>query len=160
MEVTISVPLKADIVHSIRFPVTVSAEGVTWRKGQLGDYSNKRGVYIHHCNGKILYVGKATKGEYGTFGERLRREFQFLAAGANKKLHSLLAKQSHPVYCYFLDLDDVDAMVNPGSMTLDRETKALILEQVLIGIYKPEGNTKSRVESATSAEQIVGPERG
>jgi excinuclease UvrABC nuclease subunit len=137
----------------------VSADGVTWRKGQLGDYSNKRGVYIHHCHGKMLYVGKATKGDYGTFGERLRREFQFSAAGTNKKLHNLLAKQAHSIYCYFLDLDDVDAMVNPGSMTLDRETKALILEQVLIGIYKPEGNAKSRVEFPTSAEQVIPPTR-
>jgi hypothetical protein len=139
MQISITIPLKADIVHSIKFPVAVSSGGVTWRRGQLGDYAGKRGVYIHHSNGKILYVGKATEGRHGIFGERLRREFHDTAAGGSR-LHQLLASQTEHIYCYFLDLQDVDAIVNSGSMTLSPERKALILEQVLIGIYNPEGN--------------------
>lgn len=140
MQITIAVPLKADIVHSMRFEISVSPEGESWSKSQLGEFANKRGVYIHHSNGEIIYVGKATKGDYGKFGERLRRQFQYSAAGKIKKLHEFLVSQKHSIYTYFLEFHDVDAMVNAGSMTLSIERKALILEQVLIGIFNPKGN--------------------
>ena len=35
---------------------------------------------------------------------------------------------------------DIDMMVNPGSMQLSTERKALIMEQTLIGLYQPESN--------------------
>ena len=140
MQIIIAVPLKADIVHSLRFEISVAPQGSSWSKGQLGEFANKRGVYVHHSNGEIIYVGKATKGDYGKFGERLRRQFQFTAAGRIKRLYEFLASQKHPIYTYFLEFQDVDAMVNAGSMTLSIERKALILEQVLIGIFNPKGN--------------------
>jgi len=57
MEIKVKLPLKADIVYQ-GFPIrTSSSGGTTWTKDQLGDYANKSGVYIHHCDGKILYVG-------------------------------------------------------------------------------------------------------
>jgi hypothetical protein len=138
MQITISIPIKADITGG-GSEVNVSAEGESWQKGQLGDYADRRGVYIHHSNGKILYVGKTTVGKWGTFGERLRREFQATSSSFSD-LHRLLAKQDAPIYAYLLDLGDIDMMVDSGPISLSPERKALLMEQVLIGIYEPEGN--------------------
>jgi hypothetical protein len=138
MQLTITVPLRADIING-GFAVTVARQGESWSKSQLGAYSDKNGVYIHHSGGAILYVGKTTTGQWGTFGERLRREFQQLAS-SNSYLFQLLSYQQAPIRSYLLDLDDIDKMVNPGSLQLSRERKALIMEQVLIGLYEPEGN--------------------
>ena len=138
MQLTIHVPIKADIING-GFVLSVDANGDGWSKSQLGHYSDKSGVYIHHANGKILYVGKATSGQWGNFGERLRREFQ-KTSSQNSSLFQLLAAQSTPIRAYLLDLDDIDMMVNPGPMQLSKERKALIMEQTLIGLYEPEGN--------------------
>jgi len=75
MQLTITVPLRADIING-GFPLTVARQGESWSKSQLGAYSDKSGVYVHHAGGAILYVGKSTTGQRGTFGECLRREFQ------------------------------------------------------------------------------------
>jgi hypothetical protein len=138
MQITINIPTKADIING-GFPVHVAKTGTEWKKAQLGDYADRRGVYIHHSNGRILYIGKATDGKYGTFCERLRREFQELAS-SNSALHKLLCSQQHQIRTYCLDLGDLDMMVDAGSMPCSPERKALIMEQVLIGVYEPEGN--------------------
>ena len=138
MQITINIPTKADIING-GFVVSVAAEGESWSKSQLGHYADKSGVYIHHSNGKILYIGKTTTGSWGNFGERLRREFQ-KTASSNSALYQLLASQQHPIKVYLLDLEDIDMMVNPGPMQLSQLRKALIMEQTLIGLYEPEGN--------------------
>lgn len=138
MEVKLSIPTKAQILSG-GFVVSVSTTGQEWSKSQLGEYAQLKGVYVHHCDGRILYVGKATEGAYGTFGERLRREFQTKASG-DSELHQLLAQQKKEIRAYCLDLNDLDMMVDPGPMHLAPERKALIMEQVLIGIYRPVGN--------------------
>ena len=111
----------------------------SWLKSQLGHYADQSGVYILHSAGAILYVGKTTKGKWGTFGERLRREFQQSAA-QNNKLHQLLAAQKSPIRAYLMDLEDISMMIDTASLNLSPERKALVLEQVLIGIYQPPGN--------------------
>lgn len=138
MEIKVKIPIKGEIVYQ-GFPVRTSSSGTTWTKDQLGDYANKSGVYIHHCHGKILYVGKTTTGQWGTFSERLRREFQEKASG-NSPLHQLLCNQAHTIRTFMLDLDDIDMMVDSGSIQLTKERKALIMEQILIGVFQPEGN--------------------
>jgi len=138
MEVRVKVPLKADIVYQ-GIELKIAAKSQSWTKTDLGDYASKSGVYVHHSNGIILYVGKTTIGEYGNFGERLRREFQETSS-SNSQLFQLLAKQKHPVKTIMFDLDDIDMMVNPGPIQLARERKALIMEQILIGIFQPIGN--------------------
>lgn len=140
IEIKINVPLKSDIVHSgIEVPVSKGRGEDKWSRTVLGDYANKKGVYIHRSNRKILYVGKATEGTFGTFGERLRREFQD-SSSQSSQLHHLLVSQPEPIFCHFFDLDDIDCMVETSSTRLDKNRKALILEQVLIGIFNPEGN--------------------
>ena len=48
MEIKINVPLKSQIVYSgIKIPIA-RKKGDKWSKLILGDYANKRGVYIHH----------------------------------------------------------------------------------------------------------------
>ena len=138
MQLTINIPTKAQIING-GFPVSIAKKGATWKKSQLGDYADRRGVYIHHSNGRILYIGKATSGQWGKFAERLRREFQETSSSGSK-LYQLLEKQRPPIRTYCLDLEDIDMMVDAGSMNLSPERKALIMEQVLIGLYEPEGN--------------------
>ena len=138
MRIELNIPTKSQIVNG-GFEVKVAPKGTSWSKLQLGDYADKSGVYIHHANGRILYVGKATKGEYGTFGERLRREFQETES-ANSSLHQLLMAQASPIRAFLLDLEELDMIVDSGPRKLSQKRKALIMEQVLIGIYLPEGN--------------------
>src|SRR5215468_4702750 len=138
MQVSLQIPTKAQILSG-GFIIRVAKTGESWSKTQLGAYADARGVYIHHCIGRILYVGKTTSGDYGTFGERFRREFQELASG-NSALHQLLCTQAGEIRTYCLDFQDLDMMVDQGPMTLGPERKALIMEQVLIGIYEPLGN--------------------
>lgn len=137
MEIKVKIPIKADIVYQ-GFIVATSS-GTTWSKTQLGDYADRSGVYVHHCEGKILYVGKTTSGKWGTFAERLRREFQEKASGYSD-LNKLLTKQTSPIKTFMLDLEDIDMMVDGGSIQLTKERKALIMEQILIGVFQPEGN--------------------
>lgn len=96
-------------------------------------------MYILHSDGKLLYVGKTTEGEYGNFGERLRRHFQEKAS-QNSRVHQLLVGQTTPIRAYLLDLEDLDLLIDHGSATLSPKRKALVMEQLLIGIYSPEGN--------------------
>lgn len=140
MEIKVKIPIKADIVFQ-GFPVITSPaiSGATWTKGQLGDYAGRSGVYIHHCDGKILYVGKTTTGKFGNFAERLRREFQEKAS-SNSNLYQLLHSQTKTIKTFLLDLEDLDMMVDSGSIQLSKERKALIMEQILIGVFQPEGN--------------------
>jgi hypothetical protein len=142
MEIKISIPLKAEILDSqIEIPVS-KKRGEPWSRLVLGDFSCKKGVYVHNSNDKILYVGNTTRGTYGTFGERLRREFQYTSS-SNSDLHQLLANQKKPIFSSFFDLDNIDIriiMKDAGSLTPSKEAKALIFEQVLIGIFSPIGN--------------------
>lgn len=139
MQITINIPTKADIIFG-GFKVKVAVGNETWNKNQLGEYADKKGVYIHHSNGKILYIGKTTEGKWGKFGERLRREFKRVHQNENTHLHKLLSEQTKQIYSYLLDLQDIDMMVAPGPILLKPERKALLMEQILIGIYEPEGN--------------------
>ncbi len=138
MKIELNIPTKSQIVNG-GFIMSLAPKGQSWSKSQLGDYADKSGVYVHHCNGRILYVGKATSGKWGTFGERLRREFQETAS-SNSALHKLLVNQTFPVRSFLLDLEELDMIVDAGPMELSPKRKALIMEQVLIGIYQPEGN--------------------
>jgi excinuclease UvrABC nuclease subunit len=140
MEIKVKIPIKADIVFQGFTIITSSSEsGTIWTKSQLGDYAGRSGVYIHHCDGRILYVGKATNGQFGNFAERLRREFQEKAS-SNSDLFKLLNSQIKDIKTFLLDLDDIDMMVDSGSIQLSKERKALIMEQILIGVFQPEGN--------------------
>jgi excinuclease UvrABC nuclease subunit len=138
MEIKVRVPLKANIIYH-GFTITVAPAGQAWSASQLGHYANKSGVYIHHSAGQILYIGKTTSGEWGNFGDRFRRQFQERASG-NSPLYQILLAQSLPIQTVMYDLEDLDMMVDSGSITLTRERKALLMEQVLIGVFEPIGN--------------------
>jgi hypothetical protein len=138
VQLSVSIPTKAQIING-GFVINVAKAGDSWSKSQLGDYADKSGVYIIHSNGRILYIGKTTEGDYGTFGERLRRHCQEKASG-NSNLHQVLCGELTPIRAYLLDLLDIDMMIDQGPMTLSQRRKALIMEQVLIGIYEPPGN--------------------
>ena len=140
MEIFIRVPIKDDII-SKGFTITTSPIGTTWKKEQLGEFANKSGIYIHHCNSQILYIGETTSGKWAKFGERLRRQFQENGS-KNKDLYNLLNKQENPIKTYMLELDEIDMMVIGGAIELTKERKALIMEQVLIGAFSPIGNKK------------------
>lgn len=138
MQLVINVPLRSDVING-GYKVSVSSKGKKWSKNQFGSYVDERGVYIHHSNGTILYVGSTVKGQWGTFGERLRREFQEKASN-NSKLFQLLKAQKGQISSYLLSLEDINMMVDGGPMSFSKERKALIMEQVLIGLFDPKGN--------------------
>ena len=138
MNVTLSVPTKAQVVNG-GFPVHIAGLGASWSESQLGDYADRSGVYILHSAGAILYVGRTITGESGTFGKRLRRHFQ-QGASQNSQVHQLLVAQKTEIRAYLLDLDDISMMIDAASMSLPDDRKALVMEQVLIGIYRPRGN--------------------
>lgn len=142
MNIEIHIPETKDILSS-GININVAREKERWEKGQLGDYADKSGLYIQHTNNEIIYIGISIKGgNWGKFSERLRREFQY-SSSQNSHLHQLLVKQELPVQVTFYDFKAIDAMFTgsiASSISYDRKT--LILEQILIGIYNPEGNRK------------------
>ena len=69
----------------------------------------------------------------------LRRHCQH-SASQNSRVHQLLVAQESPVRAYLLDLEDISMMIDAASMSLSPERKALVMEQVLIGIYQPPWN--------------------
>lgn len=140
MNIKVEIPIKAQILSG-GFEVKPAPDGASWSKAQLGEYAGKSGVYVLHSNGTILYVGKTTVGEYGNFGERLRRHFHEKAA-QNSRVHKLLVKQTKPIRAYLLDLEDLDLMIDHASASLTKERKALVMEQLLIGLYDPKGNVE------------------
>ncbi len=139
-EITIRVPNRN---HVLRFAkaVPVALPGETWKKGTLRGYADARGVYVHCAGRQVLYVGNTTKGAYGTFGERLRREFQQKASG-HSKLYGLLRRHRTRVRTFFMNYDVLDQCVISEAAALSPSRKALIMEQVLIGVLEPEGNKK------------------
>jgi len=138
MQLTANIPTRAQIING-GFTLTIAKAGTTWSKAQLGHYADKKGVYILHSHGEILYVGKATKGQFGTFAERLRRQCQEKPS-ANSKLFQALHECRESVRAYLLDLEDLDMMIDPGPMKLAPDRKALMMEQLLIGLYLPPHN--------------------
>jgi hypothetical protein len=135
MQLSVTVPTRAQIING-GFVVTIAKTGTEWLKAQLGDYANKSGVYILHSAGKILYIGKTTQGKVGNFAERLRSHCQEKASGSSP-LFQCLCVQKEAVRASLLDLADIDMMIDQGPMSLSPIRKALIMEQVLIGIYEP-----------------------
>ena len=138
MKIEAEIPTKSQIING-GFVCKPTAKGVKGQKPDFGDYSDKKGVYVFHSNGKLLYVGKTTDGDYGTFKERLYRHLSEGPA-VNSKVHQLLIQQKKDVKAYLLDLLDIDMMINSGAIKLDPINKALIMEQMLIGVFSPIGN--------------------
>ena len=78
-------------------------------------------------------------GKRGTFGDRMRREFHETSA-SNDYLHRFIKVHQDCVRTRFIDLDEVDKIVDGEGIELTPQRKALILEQILIGQYGPKGN--------------------
>ena len=140
MRLFINIPIKKSDIFKSGVPIKVAKRrGDRWSRKQLGDFADRSGVYVLHNKKKILYVGKTTSGTWGVFGERLRREFQFTSS-SNSHLHNLLARQKKKIYAYIIDFEKIEKIVRPKEVKLQKEKKALVLEQCLIGIFNPEGN--------------------
>lgn len=141
MKITIDLPSKEEIFSKGIF-VKIAQAKESWEKSQLGDYADQRGVYIHHANEKILYVGQTTKeGEWGNFAERLRREFQE-SSSQNSSLYQLLQETKDDNKVVLFPLDEIDKMVQTQGFSCSQERKALLLEQALIAVLEPLGNKK------------------
>jgi excinuclease UvrABC nuclease subunit len=138
MEVVIKIPNLSDVL-SKGVLVKLAPKGETWVKSQLGTYADKSGVYIHHFNNEILYVGKTTDGNWGTFAERLRREFQETSS-QNSGLHQSLTSIKKDINVSMFSLNEIETMFVGANYRADNRRKALILEQLLIGSLKPKFN--------------------
>lgn len=128
-----------ELLLSSGINIPVAGKGVRWSKKSLGTQANQGGVYLHHSNGVIIYVGKATSGKFGTFGERMRREFHESSA-SNNYLHQFISNYKDEIRTTFLNFEEIDTIVDGEEIEFSKERKALILEQVLIGLYEPAGN--------------------
>jgi len=95
------------------------------------------GVYVHCSGKKVLYVGKTTRGNYGTFGERLSRELQKKASG-DSSLYRLLCSQ-RKVTTAFIPLPEVEKRTIAKG--LSKEDLAILFERALIAVFKPSGNS-------------------
>jgi len=134
----INLPTKEELLSKgIVIPLAPKGEG--WSKKSLGIFSRRSGVYVHYCDDEIVYIGQTTSGKRGTFGDRMRREFHETSA-SNDYLHRFIKVHVDCVRTRFIDLDEVDKIVDGGEIELTPQRKALILEQVLIGQYRPKGN--------------------
>ena len=138
MQVTIEIPT-LDEITSNAIVLGVAHPGEPWSRTQLRDDAKKRGVYVHLSGQRILYIGKTTTGNYGTYGERFRREFQ-QKASKNSPLYQLLSRQRKPIRTYLLDLSKLNKMITVYGSKLTNTRKALIMEQTLIGLFEPLGN--------------------
>jgi hypothetical protein len=142
MDVTITIPTILEVIQR-GIPLNVAAENESWYQHHLGDYAKKSGVYIHHANGKILYVGQTSQaGQWGTFHVRLRRECQPKAA-SNSSLYQLLFQNANDVKTTLYHFNEVVAMFSGNTKEdLSAERMTLILEQLMIAVYRPIGNKR------------------
>jgi hypothetical protein len=143
MRLQADIPTKAQLING-GFECKTAAKGQPGAMPDLGEYSDKKGVYIFHSAGKLLYVGKTTDGVYGNFRDRLYRHVSESASNSSR-IYKLLSEQKAPIKVYLLDLEDINMMIDPGSVTLDDVNKALIMEQILIGVFSPTGNDPKAV---------------
>ena len=129
--------------------MVVSPKGSEWKKVCLGRYADERGVYVHHDGFEILYVGQTVKGKWGTFSERLRREFQETSS-QNSRLYQFLLEKGkvRPIKTVCFSLSDIEKLVGGAPHNLSKENKALIFEQLLIGIFQPDGNRRGIFEKS------------
>lgn len=142
MDITIKIPTLQEVFQK-GISLKVVRENESWYQDDLGEYAKKSGVYIHHSNGNILYVGQTSKaGNWGTFHVRLRKECQ-PAAASHSNLYHLLLENARDLKTTLYHFEEVSAMfsgnikdkLSPGRMTL-------ILEQFMIAAYQPSGNRR------------------
>src|ERR1700743_1787190 len=140
MEIQIKIP-SIEEVFKKGIPLKVVAEKESWYKSCLGDYAGKSGVYIHHVEGNILYVGQTSKnGQWGTFHVRLRRECQPKAASYSD-LYKLLFLHAADVKTTLYHFDEIKLMFSGNIKSkLSTERMTLILEQFMIAASNPVGN--------------------
>lgn len=142
MNIQITIPTKKQIFEK-GIPLKVVADGEKWSKDYLGDYAMKSGVYIHHFQDQIIYVGQTSKSrKWGNFHVRLRRECQPKAASYSD-LYKLLFKHADGVKTTLYDFEEIQEMFS-GTVkeVLSPERMTLILEQFMIAAYHPIGNKK------------------
>ena len=60
-----------------------------------------------------------------------------MTSSQNSDLFQLLSSQKNTIYTIMYNLNDIDMMIDSGSVLLSKERKVLILEQVLIGVFEP-----------------------
>jgi len=134
----INLPAREELITGgIIIPLAMKGEG--WSKKSVGEFSKRSGVYVHYCDDEIIYIGQTTSGKRGTFGDRMRREFHETSA-SNDYLHRFIKEHVDCVKTRFLDLEEIDKIVDSGEIELTPQRKALILEQILIGQHRPKGN--------------------
>ena len=143
MKITIKVPTRAEIFQRTR-TVPIARDGESLSKDCLEEFADQSGVYVHCSGNTILYVGKTTRGNYGTFGERLRRECQRKASGDSRLFRLLLNQRA--VKTAFIPSVEIEKRI--AAKNLSREDLALLLERALIAVYKPQSNRDSISHSA------------
>ena len=138
MTITIRVPTEKEISKR-SVTLQVARAGAAWSNDFLEGLARESGVYVHTLRDKVVYVGKTTRGAYGNFGERLRRECHEKPAQNSFLFKQLIKAKGARVSCF--PISAIRRWVN-----LDRsdEHLALLFERTLISVYQPEWNRDVR----------------
>jgi hypothetical protein len=113
MKFEISMPsIESILERGINVPI--SPKGHSWNQGVLGEKSRSKGVYIIHQHKNIQYVGK-TSGDKMSFGMRLRRHFQEVAAGKHTYPRLLALSETGPIQVSLFDIGEILELIRTES---------------------------------------------
>ena len=137
MRIEIDIPHREVILNG-GLSVKMAGLGESWSELQLNEYREMRGVYVIHHDGRIRYVGK-TDGPTMTFGDRLRREFNYSAA-QGKGVYAKLAGLSVPpeIKVVFYTPELLAPLVLCQGFSASETGTIRIAEQAFICAYDPD----------------------
>jgi hypothetical protein len=108
MKLVIEIDLpEANEIISQGCPVPIARKGEPWKASCLGAMSKRKGVYVLHHAGQIIYVGMTEKPSMD-FGTRLRREFQESASQGRHIFGKLCLLPTPPaIMAHFYTHDEI-----------------------------------------------------
>lgn len=134
-KIIVNLPNKNEIINR-GIKISHSPKGYSWKKEQLGELADEKGVYIFHSANKFIYVGKTTTGKWGTFAERIRRHLQETSS-QNSKTYQILSNLKSSIYVSLYTLDEIIKFIDFGDIKFSVKNNAsertvLLFEQGLI----------------------------
>lgn len=137
MQIQIDIPGKKVILDG-GLSVRLAGPHESWSEFQLNEYRHMNGVYVIHHDNRIRYVGE-THGPTMTFGDRLRREFNYSAA-QGKGLYPKLAKLtvSRDIKVVFYAPKSLAGLFRGTGLNISEIGMIRIAEQAFIAAYDPD----------------------
>jgi hypothetical protein len=136
MKVEIEIP-STDVLLAGSREVRIAPKGSKWEAKCLDKFAKRRGVYVIHHDGQIVYVGK-TNSPSMSFGKRLRGHFQETAS-AGEYIFPLLTKLPvpPPILVALVPSESISTLVKTDGVSLNDYERIEIVEAVFIQAFKP-----------------------